>query len=349
MDEARAAIGAFVGADQDDLALVPNATAGINIVARSLDLRAGDEVVAIDHAYNAATNALEHAPRPPAPASWSSPAVPRHDARPRPPSHSRRRHATHAARDDRPRHERDGARPARRRDRGCPAARGIDGARRRSALAGHARHGLSGRSAPPITPATATSGCPPPRARASSMCDATPGARSARWRSATWPNSPRPGRTRFRVEHDWTGTRTLRHISAFRPPSSSARPAAGAGPALRGRADRVLAFKVSTCCAPHSGSTPPAPESMIAAWFRSAAARARRDAGGGSRAVRRSRPRRPPAPRDPGSRSGPWPQRPGGEPGARIALRAAPYVSLPDLELLAGVLPGVVGATARLG
>jgi isopenicillin-N epimerase len=61
MDEARAALGAFVGADPDDLALVPNATAGINIVARSLDLRAGDEVVALDHAYNAATNVLEHA------------------------------------------------------------------------------------------------------------------------------------------------------------------------------------------------------------------------------------------------------------------------------------------------
>ena len=61
MDEARAALGTFVGADPDDLALVPNATAGINIVARSLDLRAGDEVIAIDHAYNAATNALEHA------------------------------------------------------------------------------------------------------------------------------------------------------------------------------------------------------------------------------------------------------------------------------------------------
>ncbi len=60
MDEARAALGEFIGADPDDLALVPNATAGINMVARSLDLRDGDEVVAIDHAYNAATNVLEH-------------------------------------------------------------------------------------------------------------------------------------------------------------------------------------------------------------------------------------------------------------------------------------------------
>jgi isopenicillin-N epimerase len=61
LDGARAALGAFVGADPDDLAFVANATAGINIVARSLDLDAGDEIVVLDHAYNAARNALEAA------------------------------------------------------------------------------------------------------------------------------------------------------------------------------------------------------------------------------------------------------------------------------------------------
>jgi isopenicillin-N epimerase len=58
LDEARAALGAFVGADPDDLAFVTNATTGINIVARALRLGPGDEIVITDHAYNAARNAL---------------------------------------------------------------------------------------------------------------------------------------------------------------------------------------------------------------------------------------------------------------------------------------------------
>jgi isopenicillin-N epimerase len=59
LDEARAALGAFLGADPDDVAFVTNATTGINIVARSLRLEPGDEIVLIDHAYPAARNALQ--------------------------------------------------------------------------------------------------------------------------------------------------------------------------------------------------------------------------------------------------------------------------------------------------
>lgn len=50
---ARVALGSFVGADPDDLVYVPNATTGLNIVARSMVLRPGDEVLATDHEYGA--------------------------------------------------------------------------------------------------------------------------------------------------------------------------------------------------------------------------------------------------------------------------------------------------------
>ncbi|MEI2805767.1 aminotransferase class V-fold PLP-dependent enzyme [Albidovulum sp.] len=51
--EVRRALGAELGAQPDDLVWVTNATAGLNIVARSLDLRQGDEVLTSDHEYAA--------------------------------------------------------------------------------------------------------------------------------------------------------------------------------------------------------------------------------------------------------------------------------------------------------
>jgi isopenicillin-N epimerase len=61
LDRARAALGEFVAADPDDLAFVPNATAGTNTILRSLRFDPGDELLTTDHAYNAAKNAMEHA------------------------------------------------------------------------------------------------------------------------------------------------------------------------------------------------------------------------------------------------------------------------------------------------
>jgi isopenicillin-N epimerase len=59
----REALGAFVGASPDDLALVTNATGGVSAVARSLDLGAGDEVLTTDHAYGACRKGLEFVAR----------------------------------------------------------------------------------------------------------------------------------------------------------------------------------------------------------------------------------------------------------------------------------------------
>ncbi len=51
LEEARAPLAAYLGAGQDDLVFVPNATNGMNIVARSLQklLRPGDVVLGTDH------------------------------------------------------------------------------------------------------------------------------------------------------------------------------------------------------------------------------------------------------------------------------------------------------------
>jgi isopenicillin-N epimerase len=60
LDRARAALGAFVGAEPEDLAFVPNATTGVNAVLTSLQFAPGDELLTTDHEYNAVRNAMEH-------------------------------------------------------------------------------------------------------------------------------------------------------------------------------------------------------------------------------------------------------------------------------------------------
>jgi len=56
LDAARAELAKAVGSDVQDLALVTNATMGVNIVAQSLELEPGDEVLTTDLEYGAVDN-----------------------------------------------------------------------------------------------------------------------------------------------------------------------------------------------------------------------------------------------------------------------------------------------------
>jgi isopenicillin-N epimerase len=54
---ARQALGQYLNTDASNLVYIPNATFGVNIVARSLNLKAGDEVVTTNLEYGACDNA----------------------------------------------------------------------------------------------------------------------------------------------------------------------------------------------------------------------------------------------------------------------------------------------------
>jgi isopenicillin-N epimerase len=60
MLEVRERLGQFIGCDPADLAMVQNATAGVNAVLRSLDFKPGDELLATNHEYNGCLNALDY-------------------------------------------------------------------------------------------------------------------------------------------------------------------------------------------------------------------------------------------------------------------------------------------------
>src|SRR5580765_156691 len=64
IDAARVAAAPLMGADGEDLVFVQNATTAVCTVLASLPMRAGDELLVTDHAYNACRNALNlHARR----------------------------------------------------------------------------------------------------------------------------------------------------------------------------------------------------------------------------------------------------------------------------------------------
>jgi len=60
LEQARQILGSFLNVHADDLVFLPNATVGVNIIARSLPLDPGDEVLTTDHEYGACNNVWDY-------------------------------------------------------------------------------------------------------------------------------------------------------------------------------------------------------------------------------------------------------------------------------------------------
>lgn len=59
LEHTRAALAQFLGAEEQDLAFVPNATAGVNAVLRSLAFEPGDELLVTNHTYAACRKTVD--------------------------------------------------------------------------------------------------------------------------------------------------------------------------------------------------------------------------------------------------------------------------------------------------
>ena len=63
LKQSRDALADFLSCSSEDLALVPNATTGVNTILRSLIFSKGDEILVPDHAYQACRNAIDFVAR----------------------------------------------------------------------------------------------------------------------------------------------------------------------------------------------------------------------------------------------------------------------------------------------
>ena len=328
---------AFVGADPDDLAFVPNATAGRQhraALARA-SRRATSSSRPTTSTTPAATRSMPWRPRVGRAVVVAARAVPRSPRR----SGSSRRSSPRvtpadAARAHRPRHEPDRARPPGR------AARRASSRRAGSTRSSTARtrpgwsRSTSERSAPPTTPATATSGSA--RRRAPAFLHVRRDRqqrRSARSSISHGANSPRTDRSRFRLEFDWTGTadptaylcvpEAIRFLGSLLPGGWPALMAHNRGTALAAR-DAPVRRRWT--------SPPPAPDSMIGSLAALPVPPGFGPAPGGRRARpapdRALRPPRDRAPISPGRRSR----------AGSSASRPSSTTSPADYEHLAGRL-----------
>ena len=59
MEDSRRSLASMLQCDADDLALIENATSGVNTVLRSLVFNKGDEILVPDHAYQACRNTID--------------------------------------------------------------------------------------------------------------------------------------------------------------------------------------------------------------------------------------------------------------------------------------------------
>jgi isopenicillin-N epimerase len=59
LKQARDVLAEFLSCSSEDIALVPNATTGVNTILRSLIFSEGDEILVPDHAYQACRNAID--------------------------------------------------------------------------------------------------------------------------------------------------------------------------------------------------------------------------------------------------------------------------------------------------
>ena len=60
LNQARLELGCYINCPTKDIVYIPNATHGVNIVARSLELNPGDEILATNQEYGACNFAWEH-------------------------------------------------------------------------------------------------------------------------------------------------------------------------------------------------------------------------------------------------------------------------------------------------
>lgn len=60
LDSARERLAGWLNAEADSITFITNATSGVNVVARSMDLKPGDEILTTDLEYGACNNTWQH-------------------------------------------------------------------------------------------------------------------------------------------------------------------------------------------------------------------------------------------------------------------------------------------------